>query len=136
MAQGRPRATTIGGSVRLYDPKRSVDWKATASVIMHQAMAGRGLEEHNFCAVSIVAIWPCPKSEERKRSPTPRRWYNRKGGDADNVAKIVLDAGNGVLWRDDCCVVDLHVLTVLGAQGEDPGVSVHVYPMIEDYEGE
>lgn len=142
LAQGRARATAVSGHVRLYDPKPSREWKAGAGLRMHQAavaaklLAGSARVLHRFCSVDILAIWPLPKGEHRAKSPPPRRWYNRRGGDADNVAKAVLDAGNGILWEDDAHVVDLRVRTVLGGQGEEPGVEVLVRPMIEDYEEE
>lgn len=31
-------------------------------------------------------------------------------GDVDNLAKGILDACNGILWRDDSQIVDLHIV--------------------------
>jgi Holliday junction resolvase RusA-like endonuclease len=50
----------------------------------------------------------------------------RNTSDIDNWAKMVLDAGNGTLWKDDCQVVVLEVSKcwVLDDQGE--GILVQV----------
>lgn len=36
-------------------------------------------------------------------------WSGGRHGDADNIAKAVLDGCNGILWADDRQVVELHV---------------------------
>ena len=41
----------------------------------------------------------------------------------DNIAKIVLDALNGVAWSDDKCVVDLHVAKYYASV---PGVQITI----------
>ena len=58
-------------------------------------------------AVTITAQLLRPKSAPKRRVTWP---IGRP--DADNYAKLVLDALNGVLWRDDSQVVDLHVRKV------------------------
>lgn len=40
---------------------------------------------------------------------------SRQFGDADNLAKAILDACNGILWIDDAQVVDLHITKNLAA---------------------
>lgn len=42
-----------------------------------------------------------PKSDKKKELV-----YGGKG-DVDNLLKQVLDSLNGVIWQDDCCVVDI-----------------------------
>jgi Holliday junction resolvase RusA-like endonuclease len=49
---------------------------------------------------------------------------NSRRHDADNVAKAILDAGNGVVWKDDDQVAELHVYKCLDA--EKPRVEVSV----------
>lgn len=67
-------------------------------------------------AVRIVAVFPPPKA-------TPKRDAFRVFAetlpkatkpDADNIAKLVLDALNGLAWRDDAQVCDLSVRKVYG----------------------
>ena len=47
---------------------------------------------------------------------------NRRRVDLDNLAKTVMDAGNGVVWEDDSQVFDKHTRKVLGCA--DPRVEV------------
>jgi Holliday junction resolvase RusA-like endonuclease len=56
--------------------------------------------------------WPMDKSYV----VTYEVWlYRRDGGDADNLVGTLLDAGNGLLWRDDRQVTGLHVKRYRGA---------------------
>jgi Holliday junction resolvase RusA-like endonuclease len=45
-------------------------------------------------------------------------------GDWDNYAKAVCDACNGILWPDDRCIVEAHV--VLGVNADNPRTIVKV----------
>lgn len=76
----------------------------------------------------VVAVFRCPKSDERKRSLTPRRMKATRP-DAENVAKAVQDAGTGILWTDDAQVARLVVEKVYGARGEVPRVELTVLAM-------
>lgn len=126
LAQGRPRARrTKSGHVVMYDPKKSKDWKGSAQYLMAQAASEQGWEVGDSpLRVEIRAIFPCPKSDHRKRRPRPARWHTKQGGDVDNIAKAVLDAGNGVLWLDDAQVVQLEIGKMIAPQGEPPRVEV------------
>jgi Holliday junction resolvase RusA-like endonuclease len=52
-------------------------------------------------------------------------WMTKKP-DVDNVAKLILDAGNGIFYRDDRQVVRLGVEKRVVQQDEEPGISVVV----------
>lgn len=52
--------------------------------------------------------------------------------DADNIAKIILDALNGVAWKDDTQVVQLEVNKAFHAQ---PHVTVVIVPLMLDDAG-
>lgn len=140
-AQQRMRATKRGDHAGVYEPEESRSWKGSAKVVM-QAAVFRATGDERAAPpwdvdiplhVEIVAIFECPRSEYRKRDPRPRRWaLNSK--DVDNIAKAVLDAGNGVLWLDDRQVSVLRVGKVIGSQGEAPAVMVRVTPVWLDCE--
>ena len=135
VAQGRGRAVNIPGvGIRVVDPAKSRNWKGTAQIHYLVALdvavrrapafpAGVALDLH------VVAVFTCPKSHHRK-VPLPRR---PKVGipDAENIAKAVQDAGNGILWHDDSQVVRLTVEKWYGAQGEAPGVHLMVRALAE-----
>lgn len=128
VAQGRPRITTIGGFARAYDPAKSRSWKGTAQVHMLAAMRAAGLALlEGPLEVEILAVFDCPVSRYRKRDPRQREWKATKP-DAENIAKACLDAGSGVLYRDDAQVALLTVRKVVGAQGEAARVEMRVAP--------
>ena len=108
VAQGRPRFTTVNGNPRAYDPEKSSEYKIKV-----------GWEAKRHCAeplsgaveVGIQVFVPIPKGFSKKRvlsalagdiRPTTRP-------DSDNYGKIIIDACNGILWRDDAQVVDLNI---------------------------
>jgi len=61
--------------------------------------------------VSIVAYMPIPRSMAKFRAEMARTGEIRPTGkpDSDNIAKNVLDAFNGVFWKDDKSIVGLVV---------------------------
>jgi Holliday junction resolvase RusA-like endonuclease len=128
VAQGRPRAfRTPAGFIRMYDPPASKNWKAMAHGHLEQAMHACGMARPMAGPVrcDIVAVFTCPRSQWLKTRPRPRRPHVSRP-DAENVAKIVLDAAEGVVFGNDSQVADLHVRKVIGAQGEAPYVLVTV----------
>ena len=50
-----------------------------------------------------------PKSISKKKREELLKGYPMKKPDLDNVAKIILDALNGIAWKDDTQVVGLRV---------------------------
>lgn len=50
---------------------------------------------------------------------------SRRFGDADNLAKAILDACNGILWQDDSQIVSLSTEKF---QSAEPRVEVEVVP--------
>jgi Holliday junction resolvase RusA-like endonuclease len=55
----------------------------------------------------------------------PREWKPSKP-DGDNVAKLVLDAMNKLVWRDDSQVVLLEVLKMIAAGDEQPHLEITI----------
>lgn len=109
--------------VRMYTPGKVQTWKRDAALRMRRAIGrprprfGRGVP----VAVRILVVLPLTRDEARRKDPVPRRWHVKAGkGDADNFAKPVLDAANGILWHDDCQVARATVEKVTAAKGEEP----------------
>lgn len=127
MAQQRPRFRRMGKFVTTYDPKESRSWKADARKVMVDRMGGTSALPFPSgpVEVSILAVFTCPKGDHRKRQPAPRRPHAKKP-DAENVAKIVLDAATSVLWHDDAQVARLSIEKQIAAQGEAPYVELIV----------
>lgn len=112
------------------DPK-SQSYVAIIQTHASMAMAEAKLEPFKGpVGVRIVAVWPLAKSHWRK-SPVPRR---RKVGkpDYDNIAKLVGDACNGVVYLDDSQCFAESIEKWTGAQGEAPRVELRFTEYGED----
>lgn len=107
-----------------YTPKETVDYE---NWIKHCYLM-KYIEEKPLeipLAINIVAYYEIPKSTSKKRKqqmldgeilPTIKP-------DTDNIAKSILDALNGIAYKDDKQVVDLRVRKIYG---DAPGVSVWI----------
>lgn len=108
IAQGRPRFSTIKGFTRAFDPKESRNFKQVLQAIAREKMAGEPQMEGALCLYLKVhrvppQSWPKYK---RKRAIECHEGICSKP-DLDNYVKIVLDALNGVLFKDDSAVVKI-----------------------------
>ena len=112
IGQGRPKFSTVCGHVRAYDPEKSRNYKAYTKLLATQAM-----KEQNFamidgpCSLEINAFFEVPKSKSKKfqQAALEGKEMPTKKPDIDNVAKGVQDALNGLVYKDDCCIVELLV---------------------------
>ena len=113
IGKGRPRFTRMG---RVYTPEKTRKFEhrlaATASnyMLLHQ------LEPTSKpCVVVIRAQFEIPKSwtKAKKAQADANEIYPGKP-DIDNIAKIVLDSFNGVVFEDDAQVYDLRVVKTYG----------------------
>lgn len=120
--KGRPKFSKVGGFVKTYSPKKTVDYEQIVRQTAAQAMGSTDLLETPV-AVYLYIRLPIPRSYPRKRSEACLKGLERptKKPDIDNLAKSVLDGINGVIWRDDSQIVSLHVTKVYSTQ---PGVDV------------
>ncbi len=114
--KGRPRFRSMGKFVSAYTDAATRKYE---SALHDQAKKVMGTDQplEGPLAVEIVAYTPIPKSWNRKDTaaalagesvPTSRP-------DVDNLSKVV-DALNGVVWRDDSQIVDLHVWKFYSAE--------------------
>jgi Holliday junction resolvase RusA-like endonuclease len=132
--KGRPRFVARGGRVRTYTDEATAAYEDRVALHARTAMGlARPLE--GPVRVEIVAYRARPKapgpSHECRAGVVGERLARRvpctAKPDADNVAKSVLDGCSlAGLWRDDCQVADLRVLTVWCADGELPRTDVAV----------
>lgn len=126
--QPRPKVSTQGGFARAYVPAKHPihRWKldiVDTAVDLHM----RNDVPDGWMPVSVYLVFrmPRPKSQTRKKGPNPELPHVKRP-DVDNLAKAVLDALTGVLWKDDGQVQRLAVTKVVAAGGADPGVDVVV----------
>ncbi len=124
VAQGRPRAgKTRTGRTVLYDPAKSKNFKEYVKLVASQN-APRTLLE-GALKVRVVIYRETLKSfSKRKRELAESRLLRPiTKPDLDNHAKSVLDALNGIIYKDDSQIVDL---TVSKYYSEKPRVEVRI----------
>ena len=119
-AQSRPRVTRNG----VYDTPPTKRWKAHVRTCgVDAANRVGGLPFHGPLRAQLQFYFPPPTSlRKADQAAMLGRWRVLKP-DADNLAKAVLDALNGVVFVDDAQVVDLAVSKRYGMKA---GVRVHV----------
>ena len=101
--QGRPRFAIRGGSPSTYKDEADKAWE---ELIRNSYLAQGGSDMSRFAdavRVTVRVKRKAPKSMAKKRESQP----DICRPDLDNIIKSVLDALNGVAWRDDCQVVGL-----------------------------
>lgn len=133
--RGKQRArTTRNGTYTPAETRRAMDlvkaeWLA--------AVSGAGLPRPLFAerepvAVAITTFRPLPEGRPARVGSEPDTFRP----DADNVAKLVCDALNGLAWADDAQVTYLQVTKMGRRRGQGELTLVHVWPAPgDDVEG-
>ncbi len=135
IGKGRPRFVKTRQGMRAVTPKPTRDFEEVVADAALVALKAAGLKApatpNGPVSISLRAVHrrpsrpdadhPCRQTDERVRAPGG-------GGrpDLDNVIKAVLDALNGVLWRDDAQVVQIMAEGWFAARGEDACVEVEM----------
>lgn len=101
--KGRPRF----GNGRTYTPKKTLRYE-TLIREAYKLQSGTYFGEAPL-RMRITAYFPIPKSYTKKRRGeiVSGRQYPTKKPDGDNIEKAVLDALNGVAYKDDIQVIEL-----------------------------
>jgi len=112
IGKGRPR---FGGG-RTYTPEKTRNAETEIHLYALSAMRGQALMEgpvrlHIVGLVEMPASWSKKKRAEKNGRPHTQK------PDASNVAKLVEDALNGAVYRDDAQVYDLRCLLYWGKRG-------------------
>ena len=95
----RHRTTVRNGKPIMFDPPQNREAKRLIQQYARLAMAGSDWPLDGPLSVSLTFNVFRPKSSKRE-------WPSVKP-DIDNYIKLVLDALNGFVWRDDCQVVKI-----------------------------
>ena len=109
VAKGRPKFSSRGGFVKTYTPKKTVTYE---HLVREEAVKAIGSSEplETPVGVFIYIRLPIPKSYPKKRREACLNGFEKpcKKPDLDNLAKSVMDAMNGVVFKDDSQIVSLH----------------------------
>ena len=128
VGKGRPRVSTIGGHARMFTPKKTANYESLIAMAAQQAMAGRMLIEGPVMVelhimVGIAASW----SKKKTQAALLGEVMPTKKPDIDNVLKAICDGINGIVFKDDVQVVDVHSRKRFS---DTPGVKVRIVPLV------
>ncbi|MGR3742134.1 RusA family crossover junction endodeoxyribonuclease [Companilactobacillus sp. DQM5] len=109
-AQERPRFKRLGSHVATYDPVNSKNYKAKLKAEWIKKYGRKSMPEGVPLEISIVVYRPIQKSiSKRERS---LRIANKvlpiMKPDTDNYIKISIDGLNGLAFKDDNVITDIH----------------------------
>lgn len=123
VGKGRPRVVRSSGFSRTYTPEKTASYENLVK-LEFQRQGGRMLKDVPL-KVRISAWYSIPRSASKRKKQAMSGGLIRptKKPDADNVAKSVCDALNGLAYRDDSQVVTLIVEKWFG---EEPRVDVEI----------
>lgn len=122
VGKGRPRFKRMGNFVHAYTPEKTAEYEKLVRIRFQNA---GGVITYKPVRVEIVAFFEPPKSARKrdKAEMLANRILPEKKPDVDNIAKIILDALNGIAYKDDSQVVDLSVKKCFAAEAR---VYVHI----------
>ena len=130
--KARPRVvrTRSGGSCA-YTPDKTVAYEELVRVRCSQACSQ--MLQGELCA-EITAFFAIPKSASKKsrEKMASGAMCPTKKPDADNIAKIILDAINGIAYHDDSQIVELRVHKEYVDCDPQPRVKVRIWEMVRE----
>lgn len=124
--QLRPRVSSRGGYVRVYDPPKVKNFKNLLRSLAVNQYARPPL----LGALSVSLTFYRPVQKSISQSERERRLSNESKPvvkpDTDNYIKATLDALNGILWHDDAQIVK-----IIGEKrySDHPKITVSVKPV-------
>lgn len=110
VGKGRPRLSTAGGFARAYTPEKTRNYEIAVKACYNKVAGGKFFEnKQQGITAYITAYYSLPKSlSGSKRREKVLRERPQKKPDCDNVVKVILDALNGVAYKDDAEVTEVH----------------------------
>lgn len=130
--QGKARARTVRnphtGKVQSYTPDKTAQYEELVRLCYRRACGAAETPTGLPVRVEILARFPvpCSASKTQRRQMQAGILRPTKKPDADNIAKIVCDALNGVAYQDDKQICSLAVLKRYEDGTHQPGVYVMI----------
>lgn len=111
VGKSRPKFSTFNGHAMAYTPQKTVNYETLVKLSYQQQCNGKPYDKDIPLSAFISAYFPIPKSTSKKKHQQMQDGAIRhtKKCDADNLAKAVLDALNGIAFYDDSQVCELIV---------------------------
>ena len=120
VGKARPRVTRAGHA---YTPQKTKDYELLVRSCYESQVGDFQFTAKKPLEVLIEAEFQIPKSTSKKKAAEMVDTFHTSRPDADNVAKAILDAIQGVCFPEDSAV---SVLTVVKTYSNDPCVYVHI----------
>ena len=123
--KGRPRIVKIGGFSRLAADKKTATYENLVALAAMEAMKETNMRAQAFqgpvCVWMTARMVPAASASQKvRKAMLAGEAPPTKKPDADNLAKVV-DALNGIVWKDDAQIVSLAVCKVYA---ETPGLDL------------
>lgn len=120
--KGRPKFARRGAFVHAYTPAETANSEAMVRSLAADAMAGRApFQGPLILDVALVLNTPASWSKKKRAAAL----YVTGKPDIDNIAKLIGDALNGIVWSDDSQLCDLHFQRrYLDGLGEHAEISI------------
>jgi Holliday junction resolvase RusA-like endonuclease len=108
-AKQRPRAARKGRFITIYTPKETKDYESKVAREYIKVYGNKKLS--GDLTVDIEGIFSVPKSvsKEKAKAMVNGTYPHTKKPDCDNMAKICLDALNGIAYHDDAQITTLNI---------------------------
>lgn len=144
--QARPRATIVKvydnirrrfkNSVRMYDPKKVVEFKALLKMLAIQEKKIKKyqlIENGKPLHVSVIFYRPIQRSVSKveKTRRILGKVFPTVKPDLDNYIKSTFDALNGVLWHDDNNIVSIRAMKMYS---DDTRIEIVISEKIPEWE--
>ncbi|CUW38809.1 conserved protein of unknown function [Magnetospirillum sp. XM-1] len=124
----RPRAVRTKAGVRVYTPEETINAEGWVRACWLDQIGRVWLTGPLRVEIDVVVAPPKSLSKARLSLALANDLRPTTKPDADNVAKLALDALNGVAWADDVQVVELEVRKLFGSE---PEMVLRVIPLSE-----
>ena len=114
----RARYAKRGNYVQAYTPEKTRTYETLIKEAGIQAMGG-GEPLETPVTLYLYIRMPIPKSYSKKRTEACLNGSEQpiKKPDASNILKSVEDGLNGVVYKDDSQIINIHVTKVYSTQG-------------------
>jgi Holliday junction resolvase RusA-like endonuclease len=120
--KGRPRFTKQGHT---YTDSETKAYEQKIIAYYRKTFGSFRWPDNSFVAVKVVAYYPIPKSATKAAVAAMQagKIFPSRKPDIDNVLKVVLDALNGVAYKDDSRVVHIEAEKKYSF---DPRLEIHL----------
>ncbi len=129
--QGKARARTVRnphtGRVQSYTPPKTARYEELVRTCYREQCGGERIDTGPL-TISIRAVYPIPASVSKKARRQMQEGIQlpTKKPDADNIAKVICDALNGIAYADDKQICRLTVVKRYAEETRAPSVYITI----------